>query len=82
MDKKQKRREYQKRYYEANRDKALAYQRDYTKRHKKHKKSKVTTKRELRTSAFNHSDLMWMPTNKFAESVNRITAGDAVMSPT
>lgn len=68
------RREYQKKYYRANREKALAYQRDYNKRHKttvrRRKKGGKDPNRAKRQTV-NLRVLACLPPEKFVPAFDR-----------
>ena len=83
----QARREYQSRYYQANIEKARAYQRDYNKAHPKKKCGKTSRSafirpRDDKKMAFNFHDIMdrYMHGNKFADVCNKIIADELVFS--
>lgn len=75
------RRDYQRRYYHAHKEKAKAYQKAYNR--KKRNVVRSTRKKEVREvvkSCFTRSDLINLPTVKFESVVNKITAGSRFLT--
>ena len=70
-------REYQKRYYERNRDKAIAYQHDYSLAHRKYKMTnkgrEVLPERIIKPDdPLKRHDLQHSSTEKFLDNVEKI----------
>jgi hypothetical protein len=74
------RREYQRRYYLAHKEKAKEYQRKYNLKHKKKPKKQAFASRELKRQTFNASDLMHSPMGKTAKMVQKIIKGERLFT--
>ncbi len=81
----EKRREYQRRYYQMNKEKAKEYQRQYNLTHKKKArggrgKNGGLLQREVVRSTFNTSDIMHAPAEKAARILNKIINGERLFT--
>ena len=79
------RREYQRRYYQANKEKAKEYQRQYNLTHKKKAQSGrgrtgFSASREVIRSTFNTSDLMHAPVEKTVKMLEKIIKGERLFT--
>ncbi len=73
------RREYQRLYYQQNRDKALAYQREYNRVHKKKVRFPSLTesdRKRLKKTSYNVSDIMKASPEKTVRMIEQIVKGE------
>lgn len=79
------RREYQRRYYQAHKEKAKEYQRQYNLTHKKklrggRGKSNFTAAREVIRSTYNPYDIMHSPVEKTVRILTKIVRGERMFT--
>jgi hypothetical protein len=79
------RREYQRRYYQAHKEKAKEYQRQYNLTHKKKArggrgKASFMASREVIRKTFNTSDLMHAPVEKTVKMLEKIIKGERLFT--
>lgn len=76
----ERRKEYLRRYYLANRDRAREYQRQYSLRYRR--KQRLTGKpvRESVQSSYTVRDIMRLPTEKAVRAINLICRGERVFT--
>jgi len=78
------RREYQRRYYQAHKEKAKEYQRLYNLTHKKKRggrgKANFSCPREAARMTFNTCDLMSSPVEKAIKMLEKIIAGERLFT--
>ena len=78
------RREYQRRYYQAHKEKAKEYQRLYNLTHKKKRggrgKANFTCPREATRMTFNTCDLMNSPVEKTIKMLEKIISGERLFT--
>lgn len=81
-----KRRDYQKKYYQKNIEKAKEYQRQYNLNHKKKTPKKPTPKDTFKPlpikDSFNCSDIMNMSPEKMTKTINGIIRGKYIFTGT
>ncbi len=72
----QRRREYLRQYYLANRDRAREYQRQYSLRYRRKQRLSGLPAREPVRSTYTIRDIMQLPTEKAVRAINMICRGE------